>query len=243
MKFKPQQEYMMKSKYARYLDDKKRRENWDETVDRYFNFAQEHISSKFPHAMEEWNKVSIWLRDSVYEHKTMPSMRLLMTAGEAARRNSLAIFNCAFFSINKKRKFSDALMVLMHGTGLGFSCERQEIAKLPTVPDEINKTDDVIVVKDSKEGWATAYYHLVSHLYRGTVPCVDYSKVRPKGARLKTFGGRASGPEPLQRLFEYTETIFRGACGRKLNSIEVHDILCMIADVVVVGGVVGKTSH
>ena len=233
----PQQDYIAKSKYARYLDDKQRRESWTETVDRFYGFAREHVAEHYPQALDSWMKVDDDLRAGTQNLESMPSMRLVMTAGEAVRRNNLAAYNCCYIAISKKRAFSDMLLVLMHGTGVGFSCERQEIAKLPTVPDAISNSDDVIVVKDSKEGWASAYYHLISYLYRGTAPKVDYSKVRPRGARLKVFGGRASGPEPLMRLFEFTVNVFRESTGRKLTSIEVHDICCMIADIVVVGGV------
>lgn len=233
----PQQSYIAKSKYARYLDDKQRRESWPETVKRYFDFASEHIAEKYPQALEKWRSVESDLFSGVQDLKIMPSMRLLMTAGDAVKRNNLSAFNCCYVAINKKRKFSDLLLILMHGTGVGFSCERQEIAHLPTIPETITNSDDVIVVKDSKEGWASAYYHLLTHLWRGTAPKVDYSKVRPRGARLKTFGGRASGPEPLMRLFDFTIAAFKEAQGRKLTSIEVHDICCMIADIVVVGGV------
>lgn len=233
----PQQEYIAKSKYARYLDSEKRRESWDETVERYFSFADEHITEKFPQALSKWLAVTSALRHDVYTLRTMPSMRLLMTAGEAIKRNNIAAFNCHYGAIDKVRKFSDMLLILMHGTGSGFSCERQMISKLPSIPDTINKTDDVIVVKDSKEGWANAFSILLRYLYQGAVPQVDYSKVRAKGARLKTFGGRASGPEPLKRLFDFVSNLFINAAGRKLTSLEVHDICCLIADIVVVGGV------
>lgn len=233
----PQQEYIAKSKYARYLDAEQRRETWEETVVRYFDFAQEHITEKYPQAIATWNGVSGLLAEHVHSLKTMPSMRLLMTAGDAVRRNNIAAYNCHYAAIDKVRKFSDMLLILMHGTGSGFSCERQEIAKLPQIADLVQKTDDVIVVQDSKEGWANAYYMVLTYLYRGAIPEIDYSRVRPAGARLKTFGGRASGPEPLKRLFDFTTSVFVNAAGRKLNSLEVHDICCMIADVVVVGGV------
>lgn len=233
----PQQEYIAKSKYARYLDSEKRRESWEETVQRYFDFAQEHIHDNFPQAVGKWLEVVPNLQSDVYTLKTMPSMRLLMTAGEAVKRNNIAAYNCHYGAIDKVRKFSDMLLILLHGTGSGFSCERQMITKLPTIPDNIAKTDDVIVVKDSKEGWANAFSILLRYLYQGAVPKVDYSKVRPKGARLKTFGGRASGPEPLKRLFDFVSNLFLNAAGRKLTSLEVHDICCLIADIVVVGGV------
>ena len=233
----PQQEYIAKSKYARYLDSEKRRESWDETVERYFSFAQEHIEEKFPQALAKWKETAATLAEDVYLLKTMPSMRLLMTAGDAVKRNNISAYNCHYGAIDKVRKFSDMLLILMHGTGSGFSCERQMITKLPSIPDTINKTDDVIVVKDSKEGWANAFSILLRYLYQGAVPQVDYSKVRGKGARLKTFGGRASGPEPLKRLFDFVSNLFINAAGRKLTSLEVHDICCLIADIVVVGGV------
>lgn len=233
----PQQEYIAKSKYARYLDSEKRRESWEETVQRYFDFAQEHIHDNHPQALGKWLEVVRNLQSNVYTLKTMPSMRLLMTAGEAVKRNNIAAYNCHYGAIDKVRKFSDMLLILLHGTGSGFSCERQMITKLPAIPDNIVKTDDVVVVKDSKEGWANAFSILLRYLYQGSVPKVDYSKVRPKGARLKTFGGRASGPEPLKRLFDFVSNMFLNAAGRKLTSLEVHDICCLIADIVVVGGV------
>lgn len=233
----PQQEYIAKSKYARYLDSEKRRETWEETVARYFDFASEHIAEKFPQALTEWGNVSELLTKHVYNLQTMPSMRLVMTAGDAVKRNNISAYNCHYGAIDKVRKFSDMLLILMHGTGSGFSCERQAITKLPQLPDTINKTDDVIVVRDSKEGWANAFSILLRYLYQGAAPTVDYSKVRPKGARLKTFGGRASGPEPLKKLFEFVTNLFINAAGRKLTSLEVHDICCLIADIVVVGGV------
>lgn len=233
----PQQEYIAKSKYARYLDSEKRRESWEETVQRYFDFAQEHIHDNHPQALGKWLEVVPNLQSDVYTLKTMPSMRLLMTAGEAVKRNNIAAYNCHYGAIDKVRKFSDMLLILLHGTGSGFSCERQMITKLPAIPDNIAKTDDVVVVKDSKEGWANAFSILLRYLYQGSVPKVDYSKVRPKGARLKTFGGRASGPEPLKRLFDFVSNLFLNAAGRKLTSLEVHDICCLIADIVVVGGV------
>jgi ribonucleoside-diphosphate reductase alpha chain len=160
-----------------------------------------------------------------------------MTAGEAAERDNIAIYNCAYLAINNKRAFSEALYILMNGTGVGFSCERQEISNLPAIPGELNESSDTIVVGDSKLGWAKSFKKLLSSLWEGDIPRIDYSKVRPAGARLKTFGGRASGPEPLRDLFEFCIATFKEAKGRKLNSIEVHDILCKIGEVVVVGGV------
>lgn len=234
----PQQEYIAKSKYARYLDKEQRRETWSETVARYFDFAAEHIQEKYPQALSHWLQSINPIRDAVYHLETMPSMRLVMTAGDAVKRNNIAAYNCHYAAIDSVRKFSDMLLILMNGTGSGFSAERQAIAKLPAIPGPVLTNDgNVIVVEDSKEGWANAYYLLLSHLFLGSIPTVDYSKIRPAGARLRTFGGRSSGPEPLKRLFDFTVRTFQGAAGRKLVSLEVHDIACMIADVVVVGGV------
>ena len=164
-------------------------------------------------------------------------MRLLMTAGEACERDNIAAYNCSYLAINNKRAFSECLYILMNGTGVGFSCERQEISKLPAIPDTLTKLDDVIVVGDSKLGWAKAFKKLLSSLWEGDIPTVDYSQVRPAGARLKTFGGRASGPEPLERLFKFVTDTFINARGRKLTSLEVHDLVCMVGEIVVVGGV------
>ena len=233
----PQQEYIAKSKYARFIDELGRRESWDETVQRYFDFAEEHIGSKFPHALDKWNKSAKIIRKSVHELRTMPSMRLLMTAGTAVKRNNISAYNCHYACIDKVRKFSDMLLILMHGTGSGFSVDMKNTHKLPVIADEVFEGDLTIEVADSKEGWAKAFNQLLTCLYSGTIPKIDYSKVRPKGARLKTFGGRASGPEPLKKLFDHTIKMFRHAVGRKLTPLEVHDISCMIADIVVVGGV------
>ena len=164
-------------------------------------------------------------------------MRLMMTAGEACDRDNISAYNCSYLAVNNKRAFSEALYILMNGTGVGFSCERQEVANLPTIPDIVKQSEDTIVVGDSKLGWAKAYKKLLSGLYDGDIPQIDYSRVRPAGARLKTFGGRASGPEPLRRLFNFTIETFKGAAGRKLTSLEVHDIMCMVGEIVVVGGV------
>jgi ribonucleoside-diphosphate reductase alpha chain len=173
----------------------------------------------------------------IYNLDVVPSMRLLMTAGEAVERDNICAYNCAYLAINNKRAFSEALYILMNGTGVGFSCERQEIGRLPSIPEELKEVEDTIVVGDSKLGWAKAYKKLLSSLWDGDIPRIDYSGVRPAGARLRTFGGRASGPDPLRRLFNYVVETFKSAAGRKLTSLEVHDILCMTGEVVVVGGV------
>jgi len=225
------QEVIAMSRYARYMPEKKRRETWDETVNRLCLF----LGTKIPE--EIWITVEGKLRKAILNLEVMPSMRLMMSAGEACNRDNIAAYNCAYLAINNKRAFSETLYILMNGTGVGFSCERQEIAHLPSCSETLINTDDIIVVADSKMGWAKAFKKLLSSLWEGEIPKVDYSRVRPAGSRLKTFGGRASGPAPLKKLFDFTTDIFRGAGGRKLTSIEVHDIMCMIGEVVVVGGV------
>jgi ribonucleoside-triphosphate reductase len=220
-----------RSRYSRFIPEENRRETWEETVNRLFGYIEQKVGGEITgYDFHE-------LRKAVLDLEVMPSMRLLMTAGEACERDNIAAYNCSYLAINNKRAFSEALYILMNGTGVGFSCERQEIAKLPAIPDEFREVDDVIVVGDSKLGWAKAFKKLLSSLWEGDVPKVDYSRVRPAGARLKTFGGRASGPEPLKRLFDFVVSTFREAAGRKLNSLEVHDIMCMIGEIVVVGGV------
>jgi ribonucleoside-diphosphate reductase alpha chain len=223
------QEVIAMSRYARYIPEKNRRETWEETVTRLTNY----LKTKVTLDTNTWDE----LHNSVLKLEVMPSMRLLMSAGEACERDNIAAYNCSYLAVNNKRAFSEALYILMNGTGVGFSCERQEIAKLPEIPSELKQCDDVIVVEDSKLGWAKAFKKLVSSLWEGDIPTFDYSRVRPAGARLKVFGGRASGPEPLKKLFEFVVHTFKGAVGRKLNSIEVHDIMCMIGEIVVVGGV------
>lgn len=225
---------IFKSRYSRYLPSENRRETWDETVKRLVNFLDdktEHVGT------DEITDKLIQIEDAVLNLQVMPSMRLLMTAGEACDRDNISAYNCSYLAVNNKRAFSEALYILMNGTGVGFSCEKKEVDKLPTIPNELKGVDDVIVVGDSKLGWAKAYKKLISDLYEGDIPSIDYSRIRPAGERLKVFGGRASGPEPLRRLFEFTISTFVGAAGRKLSSIEVHDIMCMIGEIVVVGGV------
>lgn len=229
------QTIIAKSRYARYLPDQQRRETWEETVDRLINY----LSLKLPFDGTHENQAILWeeVRPAILNLEIMPSMRLLMAAGEAVERDNIAAYNCSYLAVNNKRAFSEALYILMNGTGVGFSCERQEIAKLPPIPDSFKEVDDVIVVGDSKLGWAKAFKKLLSSLWEGDIPKIDYDRVRPAGARLRTFGGRASGPEPLKRLFEFVVQTFKSAQGRKLNSLEVHDVMCMIGEVVVVGGV------
>lgn len=225
------QQYIHMSRYSRWRDDLGRRETWPETVQRYVDFFDQKTEGKHTDILN--GKV----REYILGLKVMPSMRALMTAGPALERENLAGFNCSYLAVNTKRSFAEALYILMCGTGVGFSCERQEIAHLPAVPETLTPSDDTIVVADSKRGWAKAYHTLLGHLWNGDIPKVDYSRVRPAGERLKVFGGRASGPAPLKRLFESTTTTFKGAKGRKLTSLEVHDLMCMIGEIVVVGGV------
>ena len=226
------QEIIHLSRYSRFIPELKRRETWEETVDRLINYLSYKVKD---------NSISITvfsdLKDAILNLEIMPSMRLMMSAGEACERDNIAAYNCSYLAVNNKKAFSEALYILMNGTGVGFSCERQEIAKLPTVPEHIEYIDDIIVVADSKLGWAKAYKKLISSLYDGDIPSFDFSRVRPAGARLKTFGGRASGPEPLKKLFDFTVESFKVAKGRKLNSLEVHELMCMIGEIVVVGGV------
>ena len=222
------QQYIHVSRYARWLPEEGRRETWEETVDRYVGF----FNNKY-----DFNPISEHVRDAIVNLMVMPSMRCLMTAGPALERENLAGFNCSYLAMNSKRCFAEVLYILMCGTGVGFSCERQEIAKLPRIPNNLEKTGDKIVVQDSKIGWAKAYHAYLGYLYNGVSPNVDYSLIRAAGTPLKIFGGRASGPEPLRRLFLFTLETFNNAKGRKLNSLEVHDIVCMIGEIVVVGGV------
>jgi len=231
----PYQEFIHLSRYSRWLEEEKRRETWAETVARYFNFFQNHLKEK--HGYKLPSELRKELETAVLNLEIMPSMRALMTAGEALARDNTAGYNCSYVAVNKVRAFDEILYILMCGTGVGFSVERQYVEKLPTISEHFTQSDTVIVVKDSKEGWAKAYRELVSLLIGGQIPKWDLSKIRPAGARLKTFGGRASGPRPLDELFHFTVNTFKKASGRKLTSIECHDIVCKIAEIVVVGGV------
>lgn len=225
------QAFIAISRYARWGEALGRRELWPETTHRYGEFFNDRSGGEFADLFFDTIIPAITRLD------VMPSMRALMTAGQALARENIAAYNCAYVAVDSKRKFAEALYVLMCGTGVGFSCERQEIQKLPSVPETLTPCADVIMVGDSKEGWAKAYRKLISCFYDGDIPQVDYSNIRPAGARLKTFGGRASGPAPLKKLFEFTLATFRKAQGRKLTSLEVHDIMCVIGEIVVVGGV------
>ena len=223
------QSFIHKSRYARWLEEEKRRETWEETIARYIGFWQERGQLNDEDAAE--------VSAAIIAMEVMPSMRCLMTAGEALKRDNVAGFNCSYLHIDHPRAFDELMYVLMCGTGVGFSVERNFIAKLPEVAESFHKTNSVIVVSDSKLGWASAFRELIAMLYAGKIPNWDMGRIRPAGARLKTFGGRASGPDPLEDLFKFCVGVFQKSAGRKLTSIECHDVCCKIADIVVVGGV------
>ena len=229
------QEYIHLSRYARWDYSQSRRETWDETVNRYFDFFTEWLEEKHKFKLENGERTE--LENAVKQLKVMPSMRCLMTAGPALKKENVAGYNCSYVKVDSQRSFDEILYVLMNGTGVGFSVEEEFTNQLPVIPDELYDTDTTVVVKDSKLGWAKAFKEIVSLLYGGHIPKWDVSKVRPAGAPLKTFGGRASGPEPLVDLFKFTINTFRNAVGRKLKPVECHDIVCKTAEIVVVGGV------
>jgi ribonucleoside-diphosphate reductase alpha chain len=222
------------SRYARWLQEDNRRETWGETVDRYFDFMLTHLKT-MDYVPD--SKTLDQLKEAVYNRDVMPSMRSVMTAGPALDRDHVAGYNCSFVPVDSPRSFDETMYILMCGTGVGFSVEYKYVNKLPSVPEKLEKSDTVIVVDDSKQGWAKAYRELLALLWTGHIPAVDVSKVRPSGARLKTMGGRSSGPQPLVNLFDFTIAKFKNATGRQLKPIEAHDIMCKIGEVVVVGGV------
>jgi ribonucleoside-diphosphate reductase alpha chain len=224
------QDYIHISRYARYRDDLGRRETWDETVDRYINHFKKYTDNNKKIPWEE-------IRQGILNLESMPSMRALMTAGVALEKDQVAGYNCSYAVIDNPKVFDEIMYILMCGTGVGYSVESRYTNKLPEVPDEIHETETTIIVRDSKIGWATAYREFISLLYSGKLARFDVSKVRKAGERLKTFGGRASGPEPLVDLFEFTHKVFQKARGRKLTTLECSDLVCKIADIVVVGGV------
>ena len=229
------QQFIHLSRYSRWLPDEGRREYWSETVSRYFNFFKEHLKEMCNYDLDE--KTRNELEEAILDIRVMPSMRCLMTAGPALKKENIAGYNCSYVAVDRVAAFDEILYVLMNGTGVGFSVERQYTAKLPVVAEEFYLSDTIIQVADSKLGWAKAFKELVGMLYIGQIPKWDLSKVRPAGAPLKTFGGRASGPDPLESLFNFTVTTFKNANGRRLTSLECHDIVCKIAEIVVVGGV------
>ena len=229
------QQFIHLSRYARWLPEFNRRETWTETVSRYFDFFVQNLKEVNQYDLtDETRKV---LEDAVISLAVMPSMRCLMTAGEALRRENVAGYNCAYIAIDNPRAFDEIVYVLMNGTGVGFSVEEKYTSMLPIIDDEFHDTETTIAVADSKLGWAKALKELIHLLYSGQIPKWDMSKIRPAGSPLKTFGGRASGPEPLDSLFKFCVRTFRAAAGRRLTTIECHDIVCKIADIVVVGGV------
>jgi len=232
------QSYIHMSRYSRYNHELARRETWEETVNRWVDFFNEHIDNVTGGTSSATvHKTMATIRDHILSLDVMPSMRTMMTAGPALSRDHIAAYNCSFLAINRVAAFDELLYILMCGTGVGFSVERQFVSQLPAIGEEFHKSDIVIKVQDSKLGWAKGLKELISLLYTGQIPSWDVSAVRPAGAPLMTFGGRASGPAPLVELFEFTVSMFKKAAGRKLSSLEAHDLVCKIADIVVVGGV------
>mgnify|MGYP003122537027 FL=1 len=222
------QNFIAVSRYARWLDEENRRETWDETVQRYVDYIAEKVKGSLP-------KGDIY--NAIYNLEVMPSMRALMTAGPALERDNTAGYNCSYLPVDDPKAFDEAMYILLCGTGVGFSVERQYISRLPDIPEDMEECDTVIEVVDSKEGWAKSLRKLIGHLYMGEIPSWDVSKVRPAGARLKIFGGRASGPAPLVDLFNFTVALFKANAGRKLSSYDCHNLMCKVGEVVVSGGV------
>jgi ribonucleoside-triphosphate reductase (thioredoxin) len=229
------QNFIALSRYARWKEDEQRRETWSETVSRYFDYITEHLATK--HDFKITPALRNELEDAVLTQEIMPSMRALMTAGPALDRCHVGGYNCSYVPVDSPRAFDETMYILMCGTGVGFSVERSNIEKLPTVNEDFHSTDTIIKVGDSRPGWAKSLKELIAMLYTGQLPKYDVTEVRPAGARLKTFGGRASGPQPLVELFDFCVEVFKKAAGRKLYPIECHDLMCKIGEVVVVGGV------
>jgi len=226
------QEYIHRSRYAKFVDAENRRENWDETVSRYVNY----LFDKVPEIKDDVDlKKEIY--NSVYNLEVMPSMRAVMTAGKAADNDNTCIYNCSYLPIDDPKAFDEAMFILMSGTGVGFSVEEKYVSKLPEIPDKLFPSNHTISVHDSRAGWAKSLRILIAMLYAGEIPTWDVSRIRPQGARLKTFGGRASGPKPLVELLWFVVKMFKSAAGRRLNSLECHDIMCKIGEIVVSGGV------
>lgn len=228
-------QYIYKSKYARYLDKEGRRENWDETVARYMNFINDYLKEN--HGYEIPDELFWELSAAITNHEIMPSMRALMTAGKAAERNHIAMYNCAYLPIDDVKSFDETIAISMSGTGTGFSVESKNVKQITELPDEFYDSETTVIFNDSRTGWAKGYREFISLLLIGQVPLYDVSKLRPAGSRLKTMGGRSSGPEPLVDLLEFTKHLFKSAAGRHLTTLEVHDLQCKIGDIVVVGGV------
>lgn len=231
----PYRNFIAVSRYSRWKEDQGRRETWSETVDRYIDFMKTHLVNNYNYKENDIKFAQV--KEAIVNHNVMPSMRALMTAGPALERDNIAAYNCSFIATDSLRAFDEAMYILMNGTGVGFSVEQKYVAQLPVIAEEFYQTNTTIVVEDSKLGWAKSFKELLGLLSMGQVPEWDMTKVRPAGARLKTFGGRASGPEPLNELFKFTVETFKIAKGRRLKSIEAHDLMCKIGEVVVVGGV------
>ena len=231
----PYQQFIHKSRYARWLDNEQRRENWDETVSRYMNYMRNHVRGKHNYEITDTDLFDV--EQAILSQDIMPSMRAMMTAGPALTRDNICGYNCSYIPVDSPRSFDECMYILMCGTGVGFSVERENVEKLPIVSDTMHDTDTVIKVGDSKPGWATSLRELIALLYAGQIPKWDLSAIRPSGARLKTMGGRASGPKPLNDLFTFTVKLFKKAKGRRLFPIECHDLMCKVGEVVVVGGV------
>ena len=222
------QNFIAVSRYARWMEEEGRRETWEETVDRYVGYMSQKVKGHLP---------LVQVRDAILNLEVMPSMRALMTAGSALERDNTAGYNCSYMPVDDPKSFDEAMYILLCGTGVGFSVERQYVNQLPEIPKKLDSVNTVIEVQDSKEGWARALRKLIGHLYMGEVPMWDVSKVRPAGSRLKVFGGRASGPAPLVDLFNFTVALFRQNEGRKLSSYDCHNLMCKVGEVVVSGGV------
>jgi len=231
----PYQQFIHKSRYARWLDDEQRREDWDETVSRYTDYMRNQVRGKHNYEIADTDMFDI--EQAILSQEIMPSMRAMMTAGPALARDNICGYNCSYIPVDSPRSFDECMYILMCGTGVGFSVERENVDKLPIVSDTMNDTDTVIKVGDSKPGWAKSLRELIALLYAGQIPKWDLSAIRPSGARLKTMGGRASGPKPLNDLFVFTVKLFQKAKGRRLFPIECHDLMCKVGEVVVVGGV------
>jgi len=231
----PYQQFIHKSRYARWIEDEQRRENWDETVSRYISFMDSYVHDKHGYKLD--SSLRNELEEAILNLRIMPSMRAMMTAGQALERDAVCGYNCSYIPVDSPRAFDECMYILMCGTGVGFSVERENVDKLPVVSDNFNTSDTVIKVGDSKPGWAKALRELIALLYAGQIPSWDVSGVRAAGERLKVMGGRASGPQPLVDLFNFTVEIFKKARGRRLFPIECHDLMCKIGEIVVVGGV------
>ena len=231
----PYQQFIHKSRYARWLEDEQRREDWHETVDRYVDFMVNQVRGKHNYKLPK--KTTEEIREAILNLEIMPSMRAMMTAGPALARDNICGYNCSYIPVDSPRSFDECMYILMCGTGVGFSVERENVDKLPVISDNFNDSETIIKVGDSKPGWAKAFRELIGLLYQGQVPQIDTSAVRESGARLKTMGGRASGPQPLTDLFNFTIQMFKKAAGRRLYPIECHDLMCKVGEIVVVGGV------